>query len=81
MYTHCLGGVWWHGNEPLIKMICLLNSSLFLMLKEIVFEAYAPLGSPGRRDRVKDYPVVINDPVLKQIAENHNATPGQVEYL
>ena len=51
------------------------------MLKEIVFEAYAPLGSPGRRDRVKDYPVVINDPVLKQIAENHNVTPGQVEYL
>ena len=78
MYIHCLGGVWWYGNESLTKMICLLNASLFL---GIVFEAYAPLGSPGRRDRVKDYPIVINDPVLKQIAENHNATPGQVEYL
>ena len=43
-----------------------------------MFEAYAPLGSPGRWGVKSDDPVVMEDPVIKEIAEKHNATPGQV---
>ena len=46
-----------------------------------MFEAYAPLGSPGRRSQQSDDPVVMEDPVIKEIAEKHGATPGQVEPL
>ena len=42
-----------------------------------MFEAYAPLGSPGTISC--DDPVVMEDPVIKEIAEKHGATPGQVE--
>ena len=46
-----------------------------------MFEAYAPLGSPGRRSQQSGDPVVMEDPVIKEIAEKHGATPGQVELL
>ena len=45
----------------------------------IVFEAYAALGSPGRRSQLSDDPVVMEDPIIKEIAEKHGATPGQVK--
>ena len=44
----------------------------------IILEAYAPIGSPGRPGRRDDEPVVLEDPVIKEIAEKHNATPAQV---
>ena len=48
-----------------------------MIIAGIVFEAYAPLGSPGTMSR--DDPVVMEDPVINEIAEKHCATPGQVE--
>ncbi len=47
----------------------------------IVFEAYAPIGSPSRPFKERDSePVVMEDPVIKAVAEKHNATPAQVYY-
>ncbi|XP_019856480.1 PREDICTED: alcohol dehydrogenase [NADP(+)]-like isoform X9 [Amphimedon queenslandica] len=46
--------------------------------KGIVLEAYAPLGSPGRPRASPDDPVVMEDPTIKQIAEKHGATAGQI---
>ena len=55
-----------------------LHGFIYIVIIGIVFEAYAPLGSPGRWDVKSDDPVVMEDPVIKEIAEKHNATPGQV---
>ena len=48
-----------------------------MIISGIVFEAYAPLGSPGTMSH--DDPVVMEDPVINEIAEKHCATPGQVD--
>jgi alcohol dehydrogenase (NADP+) len=42
--------------------------------------AYSPLGSSDRPDnfKAKDEPVLLEDPVIKTIAERHQATPAQV---
>ena len=45
-----------------------------------MFEAYAPIGSPSRPFKEDSEPVVIEDPVIKAIADKHNATPVQVLY-
>lgn len=47
----------------------------------IVIEAYAPLGSPKRFGISPDEPVVMEDPIVKQIAAKHGATPAQVNAL
>ena len=40
---------------------------------------YAPLGSPGRPYPNKDAePIVLNDPVLKKIADKHETTVALV---
>ena len=45
----------------------------------ILFEAYTPLGNPGRPVPTKDSePVLMDDPVVKMIAAKLNATPAQV---
>ena len=44
----------------------------------IVFEAYAPIGSPSRPFKEDSEPVVMEDPIIKGVAEKHNATPAQV---
>ncbi|XP_003389202.1 PREDICTED: alcohol dehydrogenase [NADP(+)]-like isoform X8 [Amphimedon queenslandica] len=46
--------------------------------KGIVLEAYAPLGSPGRPRVNPDDPVIMEDPIIKKIAEKHGATVGQI---
>ena len=40
--------------------------------------AYGPIGSPGRRGVSDSDPVVMEDPVIKEIAEKCKATPAQV---
>ena len=44
----------------------------------IAFECYAPLGSPTRIGIDPDEPVVLEDPVINEIATKYNATPAQV---
>ena len=41
-------------------------------------QAYAPLGSPGRPRRKSSDPVVLDDPVINEIAKEHEASPAQV---
>ena len=43
-----------------------------------MFEAYAPIGSPGRFFKQAGDPEVMDDPVIKEVAEKHSATPAQV---
>lgn len=52
----------------------------FCREQKIVITAYAPLGSAGRPEhlRTSDEPVLLNDPVIAQIAAEHGATPAQV---
>ena len=45
----------------------------------MVFEAYAPLGSPTRTVKWKYDSIVMEDPVLKEIATKHSVTVGQVK--
>ncbi len=41
-------------------------------------EAYAPLGSPGRTRKNSLDPVVMEDPVIAEVALRHGASPAQV---
>ncbi|KAM7157193.1 aldo-keto reductase family 1 member C3-like isoform 1-T5 [Molossus nigricans] len=51
----------------------------FCKSKDIVLTAYAALGSdPGKEWVSKNYPVILEDPVLNAIAEKHQRTPAQV---
>lgn len=46
----------------------------------IAFTAYSPLGSGDRPEQLKkeDEPVLLQHPVINEIAAKHNASPGQV---
>ena len=44
----------------------------------IVLQAYSPLGSPSRPSKTDTEPVVMEDPVIKEIAGRLDATPVQV---
>ncbi|KAL5456974.1 hypothetical protein EMCRGX_G034203 [Ephydatia muelleri] len=46
--------------------------------KGIVFEAYSPLGNPARPVQNSDDPNPLLEPVVKEIAAKHAATPAQV---
>jgi alcohol dehydrogenase (NADP+) len=47
---------------------------------EVHLTAYAPLGSSDRPSALKgkDEPVLLQDPYVKEVAENHQCTPAQV---
>lgn len=47
----------------------------------IAFECYAPLGSPTRLSVKPDDPVVMEDPVIKELAVKYNASPAQVRLV
>ncbi|XP_050388937.1 aldo-keto reductase family 1 member A1 isoform X1 [Patella vulgata] len=46
----------------------------------ILITSYGSLGSPGRPDRLKEAtePVLLEDPLIKQLAIKYKKTPGQV---
>jgi len=48
-----------------------------IFLTGIVFEAHTPLGRPGLAAESND-PIVLDDPVIKEIAVKHNASAAQV---
>ena len=58
---------WWYSTH-----------SLKLYFAGITFEAYSPLGNPKRPVQKDDDPCVLDEPVLKEIAEKHKATVAQV---
>ena len=44
-------------------------------------ESYSPLGNPKRPSCPSEDPVIMDEPVLKEIAEELNATVAQVGIL
>ena len=44
----------------------------------ITVEAYAPLGSPGRMGAEESDPIVMEDPVITEMATKKGVTPAQV---
>ena len=44
----------------------------------IAFEAYSPLGTPNRPAKVESDAILLDDPVVKEIATKHDCTPAQV---
>lgn len=52
----------------------------FCSKNQILLTAYSPLGSPDRPANLKaaDEPLLLEDPVVKRIAEENNIKPGQV---
>ena len=61
--------VCWHFREYIF--IILIDTG-------IAFECYAPLGSPARLGLDPNQPVVMEDPVINEIAAKYNVTPAQV---
>ena len=43
-----------------------------------MLEAYSPLGNPGNNIKKEGAPNILEDPVIKEVAEKHNATVAQV---
>lgn len=46
---------------------------------DILVAAYAPLGSPGKRDdRRANEPLLLHEPIIVALAEKHGCTPAQI---
>jgi len=68
-----------------IQAVSLVNNrnilfDLNVLISGIVVAGYSPLGSNDRPKGMirKDDPVVLNEPVLKKIADKHNTTVALV---
>lgn len=46
--------------------------------KNIVMSAYSPVGSPGKPDRLNNEPIVLQDPIVLNIANKCGKSPAQV---
>ena len=68
----------WQRNVCSIKVILYRVDDLLDVSTGIVLEAYSPLGNPTRPTIKKEGPVLLDDPVLKEIADKHSVTPAQV---
>ena len=51
-----------------------------LLCLGITFVAYSPLGSPGRIEKLKDEPNLLEDATIKEIASEHNVSTAQVAH-
>lgn len=49
-----------------------------ILIIGIVLEAYSPLGNPTRPSKKDSEPVVMEDPMINEIAAKYSATPAQV---
>lgn len=49
-----------------------------MVIAGIQFEAYSPLGNPGRPKKGEDDPSVLDDPVINDIAKKHGVGPAIV---
>ena len=47
----------------------------------IAFEAYSPLGNPGRVQKGENEPNLMDDPVVKELADKHKCTTAQVRVM
>jgi len=60
----------------------LQSSDLITFCQEngVLVTAYSPLGSPDRPEfsKGKNEPIILQDPVIRAIAEKHNVSPAQV---
>ncbi|HAH24465.1 MAG TPA: aldehyde oxidoreductase [Prolixibacteraceae bacterium] len=63
--------------HPYFQQEDLLN---FCKSNDILFTAYAPLGSSDRPDifKAKNEPSLLEEPVIVEIAKSQNATPAQI---
>ena len=63
--------------HPYLQQPALLR---FCQDKNIHITAYSPLGSKSRpsRLRTEDEPVLLEDPVINELARQHNASPAQI---
>ena len=58
--------------------VCIESCVKIELYLGIAFEAYSPLGTPSRPVKVEGDAVLLDDPVVKEIATKHNCTPAQV---
>ena len=66
-------------SRTLVLVCNKMNRSL---ISGIVITAYSPLGSPDRPYPNKEaLPVLLNDPVLKEIPKKHTTTVALVRFL
>jgi len=74
---------------PRRRYFAILRSSSFnhggitALVQDIVFQSYAPIGSPDRSEKAKkaNEPVLLDDPKVIELAKKYNKTPGQVLWL
>lgn len=64
----------------MIKVICSILATVYYYVLGITFVAYSPLGSPGRPEKLKDEPNLLQDATIKEIATEHNVSTAQVTY-
>lgn len=48
----------------------------YCQARNVHFQAYSPLGTPGYKESHE--PVVLDDPVIQQLARQYNVTPSQI---
>ena len=62
-------------------MLLFIDLLGFVQLQNIHVTAYSPMGTPPSSAMFKDYqpPLVMNDPVVKDLAKKYNKNVGQVQ--